>query len=123
MKRLVRRLSALAGLRRKWMLVPALVALALLVTGGLWFMGHAGANSIWNQPSVPISDVLDRVDRGEILGASISGQRILLTDVPPDYIEVNLTKMTAKLTRIPHLNEVPYPVQMEPHLVVEFYSR
>src|SRR6184192_886942 len=80
MKRLVRRLSALAGLRRKWMLVPAFVALALLVTGGLWFMGHAGANSVWNQPSVPISDVLDRVDRGEILGASISGQRILLTD-------------------------------------------
>src|SRR5438067_8243217 len=43
-------------------------------------MVHAGANSICNQPSVPISDVLDRVDRGEILGASISGQRILLTD-------------------------------------------
>src|SRR3989441_3088425 len=80
MKRPVRGLSALAGLRRRWMLVPALVALALLTTGGLWFIGHAGANSIWNQPSVPISDVLNRVDRGEILGASISGQRILLTD-------------------------------------------
>ena len=25
--------------------------------------------------------------------------------------------------RIPQLTEVPYPVQMEPHLVVEFYSR
>src|SRR5438128_291702 len=80
MKRLVRRLAALSRLRRKWMLVPAFVALALLITGGLWFLGHAGANSVWNQPSVPISDVLDRVDRGEILGASISGQRILLTD-------------------------------------------
>ncbi len=31
--------------------------------------------------------------------------------------------MTAKLTRIPLITEVPYPVQMEPHLVVEFYSR
>ncbi len=31
--------------------------------------------------------------------------------------------MTAKLVRIPHFTEVPYPVQMEPHLVVEFYSR
>src|SRR5216684_4398726 len=29
----------------------------------------------------------------------------------------------AKLVPIPHLGEVPYPVQMEPHLVVEFYSR
>src|SRR5438105_3547061 len=80
MKWLVRRLRALSGLRRRWMLVPALLALVLLVTGGLWFLGHAGANSVWNQPSVPISDVLDRVDRGEILGASITGQRIVLTD-------------------------------------------
>jgi small subunit ribosomal protein S4 len=31
--------------------------------------------------------------------------------------------MTAKLSRIPQITEVPYPVQMEPHLVVEFYSR
>ena len=41
----------------------------------------------------------------------------------PDYIEVDHTKMTAKMTRVPHLSEVPYPVMMEPHLVVEFYSR
>ncbi|HEY6382273.1 MAG TPA: 30S ribosomal protein S4, partial [Pseudolabrys sp.] len=41
----------------------------------------------------------------------------------PDYVEVDHTKMTAKLARIPGLNEVPYPVQMEPHLVVEYYSR
>jgi small subunit ribosomal protein S4 len=31
--------------------------------------------------------------------------------------------MTAKLARIPTLSEVPFPVQMEPNLVVEFYSR
>jgi len=31
--------------------------------------------------------------------------------------------MTAKITKIPNLGEVPYPVQMEPNLVVEFYSR
>ena len=41
----------------------------------------------------------------------------------PDYIEVDHGKMTAKLTRIPAISEVPYPVQMEPHLVVEYYSR
>jgi small subunit ribosomal protein S4 len=31
--------------------------------------------------------------------------------------------MTAKFGRIPVLGEVPYPVMMEPHLVVEYYSR
>ncbi|HMM15673.1 MAG: 30S ribosomal protein S4 [Parvibaculum sp.] len=41
----------------------------------------------------------------------------------PDYVEVDHNKMTAKLIRIPVLADVPYPVQMEPHLVVEFYSR
>src|ERR1700736_5738301 len=41
----------------------------------------------------------------------------------PDYLEVDHTKMTAKLARIPLINEVPYPVMMEPHLVVEYYSR
>ena len=38
----------------------------------------------------------------------------------PDYIEVDHAKMTAKLARIPPLTDVPYPVQMEPHLVVEY---
>jgi small subunit ribosomal protein S4 len=41
----------------------------------------------------------------------------------PDYIDSDHTKMVAKLTRIPALSEVPYPVTMEPNLVVEFYSR
>ncbi len=41
----------------------------------------------------------------------------------PDYLEVDHTKMTAKFTRVPALSDVPFPVQMEPNLVVEFYSR
>ena len=53
-----------------------------------------------------------------VLEAVASGER----DVP-DYIEVDHNKMTAKLARVPILQDVPYPVQMEPNLVVEFYSR
>ena len=41
----------------------------------------------------------------------------------PDYIEVDHKKMSGKFIRGPHLADVPYPVQMEPNLVVEFYSR
>jgi cell division protease FtsH len=80
MKTFFRRLAVPAGLRSKWVVMPALALLTVCLLGGLWFLGHSGANSIWNQPSVPISDVLDRVDRGQIVAASISGQRILLTD-------------------------------------------
>ena len=41
----------------------------------------------------------------------------------PGYLEVDLKAKKGKLVRTPHLSDVPYPVQMEPNLVVEFYSR
>ncbi len=41
----------------------------------------------------------------------------------PDYIEADHSKLTARFVRLPGLSDVPYPVQMEPNLVVEFYSR
>ena len=40
----------------------------------------------------------------------------------PDYIEVDTKAMTARYIRLPELSEVPYPVKMEPNLVVEFYA-
>jgi cell division protease FtsH len=67
-------------MRRKPIAIPAVVLLAAAIIAGLWFIGHTGSNSIWNQPSTPISDVLDRVDQGQIASASITGQRILVTD-------------------------------------------
>ena len=41
----------------------------------------------------------------------------------PDYLNVNASKMEGAFVRIPKLADVPYPVQMEPNLVIEFYSR
>jgi small subunit ribosomal protein S4 len=40
----------------------------------------------------------------------------------PDYIEIDMKAMTARYIRMPELSEVPYPVKMEPNLVVEFYA-
>ena len=40
----------------------------------------------------------------------------------PDYLEVDAKHLTAKFIRAPELAEVPYPVKMEPNLVVEFYA-
>jgi small subunit ribosomal protein S4 len=67
-------------------------------------------------------DEVEVKDKSKQLALVLEATGLPERDVP-DYIEVNHTKMTAKLVRIPHLGEVPYPVQMEPHLVVEFYSR
>jgi small subunit ribosomal protein S4 len=41
----------------------------------------------------------------------------------PDYIEADHGKMSAKFLRTPKLGDVPYAVQMQPSLVVEYYSR
>jgi small subunit ribosomal protein S4 len=41
----------------------------------------------------------------------------------PDYVEANHDKMSAKFVRSPKLADVPYAAQMQPHLIVEFYSR
>ena len=61
-------------------------------------------------------------DKSKQLALVLEATALAERDVP-DYIEVDHPKMTAKLTRVPMIAEVPYPVQMEPHLVVEFYSR
>ena len=77
-----------------------------------------------NIPSyqVKVGDVIEVKEASKqlvlVLEAVASGER----DVP-DYLEVDHSKMTAKFARIPELNEVPYPVVMEPNLVVEYYSR
>ena len=40
----------------------------------------------------------------------------------PDYIDVDAKGMSARFVRAPELAEVPYPVKMEPNLVIEFYA-
>ncbi len=41
----------------------------------------------------------------------------------PDYVEVDYSKMKGTFIRTPQFADVPYPVQMEPNLVIEYYSR
>ena len=53
-----------------------------------------------------------------VLDAAQSSER----DVP-EYMEVDHRAMKGKFLRAPKLADVPFPVQMDPNLVVEFYSR
>jgi small subunit ribosomal protein S4 len=41
----------------------------------------------------------------------------------PEYLSVDHGKLTVEFVRTPSLNDVPYPVMMEPHLVVEYYAK
>lgn len=67
-------------------------------------------------------DLIELKEKSRSLEIVLRGIESTERDIP-DYIECDQKKLTAKITRIPKLTEVPYPVQMEPNLVVEFYSR
>ena len=69
-----------------------------------------------------IGDVVEVKESSKQLTFVLEAIQLGERDVP-DFIEVDHSKMTAKINRIPHLSDVPFPVQMEPHLIVEFYSR
>jgi small subunit ribosomal protein S4 len=114
---LERRLDALVY-RAKF--VPTVFAARQLVSHG-----HVRVNG--KRVTVPsyrlkTSDVVTLTDKAKDMAIVIEAGQSPEREVP-DYIEADHKKATAKLSRIPVLTDVPYPVQMEPHLVVEYYSR
>ncbi len=71
--------------------------------------------------SVKPGDVVEVRERSRNMGLVLEAVSLPERDVP-DYLSVDHSKMTASYVRVPQLEEVPYPVRMEPNLVVEFYS-
>ena len=67
-------------------------------------------------------DLISLKDSSRHLAVVLESTQLPERDVP-DYIDADHNKMTATFIRRPALAEVPYPVQMEPHMVVEYYSR
>ena len=75
-------------------------------------------------PSIRLraGDVIELTDKAKGMAVTLESVQLAERDTP-DYIEADHRGMTAKLVRVPGLSDVPYPVQMEPHFVVEYYSR
>jgi len=69
-----------------------------------------------------VGDVVEVKESSKQMALVLEAVALSERDVP-DYIAVDHNKMTAQLTRVPALTDVPYPVQQEPNLVVEYYSR
>ena len=69
-----------------------------------------------------VGDVVEVKESSKQLTHVLEATQLSERDVP-DFLEVDHSKMTAKFSRIPALTDVPFAVQMEPHLIVEFYSR
>ncbi len=67
-------------------------------------------------------DVIEVRQKSKEIPIVLEAVQLAERDVP-DYLDVDHKAMKGTYVRTPTLVEVPYPVQMEPHLVVEYYSR
>ena len=87
--------------------------------------GHVKVNGQRvNIPSywVKEGDLIEIKDKSKALGLVLEAIASPERDVP-DYMDVDHDKMKGTFVRVPEFADVPYPVKMDPHLVVEFYSR
>ena len=77
-----------------------------------------------NIPSYRVKegDVISVREKSRQLGMILEAIQLTERDVP-DYMEVDHNKLTATFVRTPTLADVPYPVIMQPNLVVEFYAK
>jgi small subunit ribosomal protein S4 len=67
-------------------------------------------------------DVIEVREKSKQLAFVLEAIQLAERDVP-EYISADHDKMTSTFVSVPAFADVPYPVQMEPNLVVEFYSR
>jgi small subunit ribosomal protein S4 len=72
--------------------------------------------------SVKDGDTIEVREKSKQLAVVLDAVQSSERDVP-EYLEVDHRAMKGRFTRTPKFSDVPYPVQMEPNLVVEFYSR
>jgi small subunit ribosomal protein S4 len=68
-----------------------------------------------------VGDEISLSNKAQEMALVLEAQSLAERDIP-EYVAMDGTSK-ATFTRVPTLDEVPYPVKMEPNLVVEFYSR
>jgi small subunit ribosomal protein S4 len=86
--------------------------------------GHVRVNGVkCNIASrlVKVGDVIELGSKAQEMALVIEAQGLSEREVPDYLAQDGATKVSYQ--RVPTLDEVPYPVKMEPNLVVEFYSR
>src|SRR5207302_9899166 len=77
-----------------------------------------------NSPSYQLRDggAIELWRRAKDMALVLEAARSSERDVP-DYIEIDHDRMRGRFIRAPKPTDVPYPVTMEPNLVIEYYSR
>ncbi len=91
------------------------------------FMNHGHVTVNGQRVNIPSyrvkeGDVVEVRAKSKQLATVLEAVALAERDVP-DYIDADHSKMTATFVRKPGLSDVPYAVQMEPNLVIEFYAQ
>jgi small subunit ribosomal protein S4 len=87
--------------------------------------GHVQVNGRRvNIPSYRVkdADTIEVKEKSKQLAMVLDAAQSTERDVP-EYLDVDHRAMKGRFARAPKLTDVPYPVQMEPNLVIEYYSR
>ena len=67
-------------------------------------------------------DVVQVREKSRQISVLIEATQLAERDVP-DYVDADHSKMSATFVRTPSFSDVPYPVMMEPNLVIEYYAQ
>ena len=91
------------------------------------FVNHAHVTVNGKSVNIPSyrvkeGDVIEVRQKSKQMALVLEAAQSAERDVP-DYLEVDHSKMTCTFVRTPSLADVPYPVIMEPNLVVEYYAK
>ena len=91
------------------------------------FINHGHIKVNGNKVDIPSyrckpGDQIEVREKSKTLAFVLEAVQLAERDVP-EYITADHTKMTSSFVSVPAFADVPYPVMMEPNLVVEFYSR
>ena len=97
------------------------------VFGARQFVSHGHVSVNGRRVTIPSflckeGDVIEVKEKSReipmVLEAVASNERDI-----PDYVDVDTSKLKGTFLRQPKLDEIPYPVRMEPNFVIEYYSR
>ena len=91
------------------------------------FVNHGHVKVNGKKVNIPsyrckVGDVIEVKEKSKQLPLVVEATQSSERDTP-DYLSVDEGKLAATFNQVPALSDVPYPVIMEPNLVVEFYSR
>ncbi len=117
-----------ALLERRLDTVVYRLKLAPTIFAARQFVGHGHVLVNGKRCNIPSYMCRDG-DEISLNGADMGQNQIVLTGQAqphrevPEYLQFDAGALKGKFIRSPQLSDVPYPVQMKPNLIVEFYSR